>query len=56
MSPCPFGFTVQSAQLGYKAKSVTLNDAEREEVEAFLERWIPMMMCKMYMWDWRDKP
>ncbi len=32
------GFTVQSAQLGYRPKnSVTLNDAEREEVEAFLE-------------------
>jgi YebC/PmpR family DNA-binding regulatory protein len=33
-----FGFTVQSAQLGYKPRNpVTLNDAEREEVEAFLE-------------------
>ncbi len=33
-----FGFAVQSAQLGYKPKNpVTLNDAEREEVEAFLE-------------------
>ena len=33
-----FGFTVQSAQLGYKPKNpVTLNDVEREEVEAFLE-------------------
>jgi YebC/PmpR family DNA-binding regulatory protein len=33
-----FGFTIQSAQLGYKPKNpVTLNDAEREEVEAFLE-------------------
>ena len=33
-----FGFTVQSAQLGYRPKNpVTLNDAEREEVEAFLE-------------------
>ena len=33
-----FGFTVQSAQLGYRAKNpVSLNDAEREEVEAFLE-------------------
>lgn len=33
-----FGFTVQSAQLGYRAKNpVTLTDAEREEVEAFLE-------------------
>ena len=32
------GFTVQSAQLGYRPKNtVTLNDAEREEVEAFLE-------------------
>ncbi|MCX7194192.1 MAG: YebC/PmpR family DNA-binding transcriptional regulator [Proteobacteria bacterium] len=32
------GFTVQSAQLGYRAKNpVTLTDAEREEVEAFLE-------------------
>lgn len=33
-----FGFTVQSAQLGYRPKNaVALNDAEREEVEAFLE-------------------
>lgn len=33
-----YGFTVQSAQLGYRAKNpVTLTDAEREEVEAFLE-------------------
>jgi len=33
-----FGFTVQSAQLGYRPKNtVTLNEAEREEVEAFLE-------------------
>jgi len=33
-----FGFTVLSAQLGYRAKNpVTLTDAEREEVEAFLE-------------------
>lgn len=33
-----FGFTVQSAQLGYRAKNpVSLTDAEREEVEAFLE-------------------
>lgn len=33
-----FGFTVQSAQLGYRAKNpVSLSDAEREEVEAFLE-------------------
>ncbi|MDO8413358.1 MAG: YebC/PmpR family DNA-binding transcriptional regulator [Gallionellaceae bacterium] len=32
------GFTVQSAQLGYRPKNpVTLNEAEREEVEAFLE-------------------
>lgn len=32
------GFTVVSAQLGYRPKNaVTLNDAEREEVEAFLE-------------------
>lgn len=32
------GFTVQSAQLGYRAKNpVKLSDAEREEVEAFLE-------------------
>jgi len=32
------GFAVQSAQLGYRAKNpVTLGDAEREEVEAFLE-------------------
>jgi len=32
------GFTVQSAQLGYRPKNtVSLNDAEREEVEAFLE-------------------
>ena len=33
-----YGFTVQSAQLGYRPKNtVSLNDAEREEVEAFLE-------------------
>ena len=33
-----FGFSVQSAQLGYKPKNpVTLSDAEREEVETFLE-------------------
>lgn len=33
-----FGFSVQSAQLGYKPKNpVTVGDAEREEVEAFLE-------------------
>jgi YebC/PmpR family DNA-binding regulatory protein len=33
-----FGFAIQSAQLGYKPKNpVSLNDAEREEVEAFLE-------------------
>ena len=33
-----FGFTVQSAQLGYRPKNpVTLTDAEREEVEAFLD-------------------
>ncbi|MFA6921562.1 MAG: YebC/PmpR family DNA-binding transcriptional regulator [Gallionella sp.] len=33
-----FGFTVQSALLGYRPKNpVTLTDAEREEVEAFLE-------------------
>lgn len=33
-----FGFTVQSAQLGYRPKnSVKLNNAEREEVEAFLD-------------------
>lgn len=33
-----FGFTVQSAQLGYRPKNtVALSDAEREEVEAFLE-------------------
>jgi YebC/PmpR family DNA-binding regulatory protein len=32
------GFTVQSAQLGYRPKNtVTLSDAEREEVEVFLE-------------------
>ena len=32
------GFVVQSAQLGYRPKNmVTLSDAEREEVEAFLE-------------------
>lgn len=33
------GFTVQSAQLGYRAKNpvTTLSDTEREEVEAFLE-------------------
>jgi YebC/PmpR family DNA-binding regulatory protein len=33
-----YGFTVQSAQLGYRPKNaVALNDSEREEVEAFLE-------------------
>ncbi len=33
-----YGFTVQSAKLGYRPKNtVTLSDAEREEVEAFLE-------------------
>ena len=33
-----YGFTVQTAQLGYRPKNpVALNDAEREEVEAFLE-------------------
>lgn len=33
-----YGFTVQSAQWGYKAKNpVTLTDAERDEVEAFLD-------------------
>ena len=33
-----YGFIVQSAQLGYRPKNpVVLNDAEREEVEAFLE-------------------
>ena len=33
-----FGFTVQSAQLGYRPKNtVTLSDAEREEVENFLD-------------------
>ncbi|HEY5993959.1 MAG TPA: YebC/PmpR family DNA-binding transcriptional regulator [Gallionellaceae bacterium] len=32
------GFAVQSAQLGYRAKNpVKVSDAEREEVEAFLE-------------------
>ncbi|MCB1673851.1 MAG: YebC/PmpR family DNA-binding transcriptional regulator, partial [Pseudomonadales bacterium] len=32
------GFTVNSAKLGYRAKNpVALSDAEREEVEAFLE-------------------
>jgi YebC/PmpR family DNA-binding regulatory protein len=32
------GYTVQSAQLGYRPKNpVTLSDAEREEVETFLE-------------------
>ena len=32
------GFTVQSAKLGYRAKNpVTLDEAERAEVEAFLE-------------------
>ncbi|MES2817606.1 MAG: YebC/PmpR family DNA-binding transcriptional regulator [Pseudomonadota bacterium] len=32
------GFTVQSAQLGYRPKNtVTLSDAEQEEVDAFLE-------------------
>ena len=33
-----FGFTVQSAQLGYRPKNpLTLGEAERAEVEAFLE-------------------
>jgi YebC/PmpR family DNA-binding regulatory protein len=33
-----YGFTVQTAQLGYRSRNpVTLSDAEREEVEAFLE-------------------
>jgi YebC/PmpR family DNA-binding regulatory protein len=33
-----YGFTVQSAQLGYRPKNpVVLNDTEREEVEVFLE-------------------
>ena len=33
-----YGFTVLSAQLGYRPKNtVTLSEAEREEVEAFLE-------------------
>lgn len=33
-----FGFTVQSAQLGYRPKNpVSLGEAERTEVEAFLE-------------------
>lgn len=33
-----FGFTVQSAQLGWRPKNpMTLGDAERAEVEAFLE-------------------
>jgi YebC/PmpR family DNA-binding regulatory protein len=33
-----FGFAVQSAQLGYKPKNpISLSDAEREEVEVFLE-------------------
>ncbi len=33
-----FGFTVQSAQLGYRPKNpVSLSGAELEEVEAFLE-------------------
>lgn len=33
-----FGFSAQSAQIGYRAKNpVTLGDAERAEVEAFLE-------------------
>ncbi|MFZ5755837.1 MAG: YebC/PmpR family DNA-binding transcriptional regulator [Pseudomonadota bacterium] len=33
-----FGFTVQSAHLGYRPKNpVTIGDAERAEVEAFLE-------------------
>ncbi len=33
-----FGFTVQSAQWGYRPKSpMTLSDAEREEVELFLD-------------------
>ena len=33
-----YGFVVRSAQLGYRPKNpVTLSDAERAEVEAFLE-------------------
>jgi transcriptional/translational regulatory protein YebC/TACO1 len=33
-----YGFTVQSAQLGYRPKNpVTLDDAQRAEVETFLE-------------------
>ena len=33
-----YGFIAQSAQLGYRPKNpVSLNDAEREEVEAFLD-------------------
>ena len=33
-----YGFTVQTAQLGYRPKNpVALNDTEREEVEDFLE-------------------
>jgi YebC/PmpR family DNA-binding regulatory protein len=33
-----YGYTVQSAQLGYRPKNpLALSDAEREEVEAFLE-------------------
>jgi YebC/PmpR family DNA-binding regulatory protein len=33
-----YGFTVQSAQLGYRSRNpVSLGDAERDEVEAFLE-------------------
>ena len=33
-----YGFTVQSAQLGYRSKNpVSMGGAEREEVEAFLE-------------------
>jgi len=33
-----YGFSVQSAQLGYRSKNpVVLNDTEREEVEVFLE-------------------
>jgi len=49
--PCCAGYTVISAQLGYRPKNpVTLSDAEREEVEYFWKRSMRMMMCRMSMW------
>ena len=45
-----YGFTVQSAQLGYRPKNtVALSDAEREEVEAFLEAIDETMTRKIFM-------